>query len=102
MAITPEFQDKFDSFYDGMIKIERDYMKKHFPNNPLDEFSYKIGRRYIKIIRGTSVHAFIDIMSGDVLKPASWNAPAKYARGNIFNKNNGLNYMTPYGPVYLK
>lgn len=102
MTMTPEFQNAFSVFYDGTIKIERDYMKKQFPNNLLDEFSYKVGRRYIKIIRGNSVHAFVDIKNGDILKPASWKAPAKHARGSIFSEDNGISCMTPYGPVYLK
>jgi hypothetical protein len=38
--------------------------------------------------------------NGDVLKPASWKAPAKGARGNIFDEHNGLNRMTEYGPEY--
>ena len=59
-------------------------MKKHFPNNHKDEFSYKVNKRYTKIIRGGSVHCFVDNTNGNVLKAASWNAPAKHARGNIF------------------
>lgn len=102
MAMTPEFQEFFDSFYDGLIKINRDYMKKQFPNNPLDEFSYKVGRRYIKIICGSSVHAFVDSKNGNVLKPASWNAPAKHSRGSIFSEDNGKSCMTPYGPCYMR
>lgn len=38
---------------------------------------------------------------GDVFKPASWKAPAKHARGNIFNDDHGLSKMGPYGPAYL-
>jgi hypothetical protein len=49
------------------------------------------GRKYVKVVaeRGGSkhVHSFIDLQTGDVLKAASWNAPAKYARGTIMNNN---------------
>lgn len=34
-----------------------------------------------------SVYCFIDLSNGDILKAAGWKAPAKGARGNIFNEN---------------
>jgi len=61
------------------------------------------GRRYIRIVAddGTqsSAWAFIDTTNGDILKPASWKAPAKHARGNIYNEKY---IVTPWGPPYLK
>jgi hypothetical protein len=36
------------------------------------------GQRY-----GRSVHAFVDLATGDLYKAAGWKAPAKGARGNI-------------------
>jgi hypothetical protein len=48
------------------------------------------GKSYIKIVKEGSVHSFIvkadngKFKAGDVLKAASWSAPAKnFARGNI-------------------
>ena len=66
------------------------------------------GRRYKRIVRtdangsGRCVHCFVDTQTGDVLKPASWKAPAKHARGNIFDDRNGLGMMGEYGPAYLR
>lgn len=62
-------------------------------------------KRCVKIVevkdgKPRSVFAFIEIASGDVLKAASWNAPAKHARGNIF-ADDPLKGTTPYGPEYL-
>lgn len=34
-----------------------------------------------------SAYCFIDLSNGDILKAAGWKAPAKGARGNIFNDN---------------
>lgn len=48
------------------------------------------------------------VKRGDVLKPATYKAPAKHARGNIFDEHNGLmgsDGKTPIqwtGPHYLK
>jgi hypothetical protein len=61
-----------------------------------DSIRYEVGRKFIKVITGTSVHSFIVLHSdkkftkGDILKAASWAAPAKnFARGNVIGKNFG-------------
>ena len=57
------------------------------------EFSIESGRKYHKLIHkwkdngSQSVHAFIDKKTGDVYKPASWKAPAKYVRFNLLDDN---------------
>ena len=38
------------------------------------------------------------VCKGDLLKPASWNQPAKHSRGNIFD---GTDKWSFYGPTYL-
>lgn len=48
------------------------------------------------------IYAFIDTTNGDVLKPATFRAPAKHARGNIFDASNGLASVNHYGPAYLR
>lgn len=105
-------QEKFDIalrvFVEGCQNIHTDYMACEFPNMAPDEITSKIGKRYAKIIRthvannGRSVHCFVDITNGDVLKAASWKAPAKHARGNIFDEHDGLKNMNEYGPAYLR
>lgn len=68
------------------------------------------GQKYFKITvgaynRGRSVFAFIvkedddKFKKGDILKPASWKAPAKNkARGNVLSGNYPINWT---GPLYL-
>jgi hypothetical protein len=61
------------------------------------------GKRYFKIVeKDGGVFAFIDKNNGDVLKPASWSAPAKHARGNIFAPDGGINCVGKYGIAYLR
>lgn len=48
-----------------------------------ESLRYERGRRFIKVITGSSVYAFVEIATGDIYKPASWAAPAKHVRGNI-------------------
>lgn len=63
------------------------------------------GPRYVKIMldNGTSrsAAAFIDKATGDILKAASWSAPAKHARGNIYDRSTWRG-MSAYGPQYLR
>lgn len=99
-----DFDIRFASFLDGANKIYRDYVESNFPNliSSLHHLRAEEGRRYIKVIREGSVHCFVDKTNGDVLKAASYKAPAKHARGNIFNDDNGLGCMTPHGAKYLR
>ena len=70
-----------------------------------DEFvqglNFKMGKKYVKVIKGGSVHSFIvnvhddpKFKFGDILKAAGWASPAKnFARGNIFEGNfNGVGW----------
>jgi len=82
------------------------HREKNFPTLDRKVLVIQPGRRYFKIVESEngehrSVWAFVD-KNGDVLKPASWRAPAKHARGNIFDDNEGMGSIGPYGPAYLK
>ena len=60
-------------------------------------FVIESGRKYHKIIMvidsdsdsclppQRSIHAFIDRVTGDIFKPASWKSPAKHIRYNLLN-----------------
>jgi hypothetical protein len=76
----------------------------------IDDFESKItvknGKKYIKICNGDSVWGFVvksdndkKFRKGDILKAASWAAPARNAaRGNVFD-----GYRVQWtGPNYLK
>lgn len=63
------------------------------------------GRKYAKVVvvqygEVRSVYCFVNKENGDVLKAAGWKAPAKGARGNIYDEHNGLGRMSAYGPGY--
>jgi len=59
-----------------------------------DTIRFKEGSKYIKVIHGSSVHSFIvkspndaKFKYGDILKAASWRAPARnFARGNVIDE----------------
>lgn len=106
---TPqEFDKALKSFLKGaQAKIDDNY-KIHYQNLKPDKLVAKEGPRYIKIVTkhmsgsGESAWAFIDKGTGQIYKPASWKAPAKHARGSIFDQDNGMRSITAYGPHYLR
>ena len=114
-GITPNpVKDDFDGALDNLLEnIRKDYFKwsngKGSDAWTHDELSLKPGRKFVKVIRGTSVWGFVakkdgvhkglPMKAGDVLKAASWNAAAKHTRGNIFDDNQ--NYFQWTGPNYL-
>ena len=52
-------------------------------SNPC-KFAITSGRKYHKILDRTgSVHAFVNKQTGELYKPASWNAPAKHVRYDL-------------------
>lgn len=71
-----------------------------------DSLSYTAGQKYIKIIQKGSVWGFIvntdkdkKFRKGDILKAASWAAPARNAaRGNIIDGGYSIAWT---GPHYL-
>ncbi len=64
------------------------------------------GKKNVKIVRteygsqGGSVFCFVEIATGNVLKAASWQAPAKHARGSIYGEGN--EGVSAYGANYLR
>lgn len=92
---------KFDEALNDWIENLINIWNVEMNNN--DTFSISKGKKYIKISRtqgknSLSVHAFVDI-DGNIYKPASWKAPAKGIRGNIFDDKKGLGALDDYGFV---
>ena len=79
--------------------------KDSIHTNDIKLYSQSEGKKYIKVLQTnygqTSVYCFIDKLNGDILKAASFNAPAQHARGNIFNENSTKG-CGMYSPDYLK
>ncbi len=94
-----EFKEKLETFIEGAKEITR----KHLENTTLtSRWETQWLKKRIRLKRDDGVHVFVDMETGDVLMPASWAAPAKHARGNIYDQWNGLKSMGPYGPAYLR
>lgn len=63
------------------------------------------GSKNLRIVATTagnrSVYCFVEKSTGNILKAAGWKAPAKGARGNIFNKETYKN-ADCYGGAWYK
>jgi hypothetical protein len=98
-------QNQVGLFTIKLSQLMREYYTTKFSNLAVPKLEVKFGKKYAKIIKvdnQRSVHSFINLSNGDILMAASWNAPAKHARGNIFDANCGVGTaVTVYGARYL-
>ena len=85
------FIERLEDFIEKWNARVRVNYKKFFDGAELkEELSYTKGRKYAKLIAGSSVVAFVDMNTGDIYKPAGWAKPAKHVRGNLFSKDGGF------------
>ena len=70
---------------------------------------YEVGRKYARVVKvdqlngSQSVHTFVNLDNGDILKSGSWKAPAPNGvRGNIFDTDLGASVVNEFGANYLK
>tara|TARA_B100001250_G_scaffold364889_1_gene345263 strand:- start:504 stop:884 length:381 start_codon:yes stop_codon:yes gene_type:complete len=101
----------FDEAMDNLfVKIQEDYAKLNMTHRTSLDLSLKPGRKFIKVVEGSRVWGFIakvdgthkgvPMLKGDILKAATWRAPAKHSRGSIFDKEMHKSFSWT-GPNYL-
>lgn len=101
---TPEEFEEAKELFLAATLAEVEYYKRRLG---LTYFKYyKVilsegGKKYARILKqemeedgnerpnGRTLIGFLDLTNGDILKAASWKAPAKHPRGNIFSQANG-------------
>ena len=96
-------------FIDKVNRERKEYYEKANMPNQYSELIVEIGTKFIRLWQGSSCWGFISrvdgdlkgapIKKGDLLKAATWKAPAKHARGNIID---GTAQYGEYGPSYIK
>ena len=110
-------KDSASDFWNGITilkeNIKKDYSRGTSYEDGIKRFNegvrVKIGRKFTKVICGSSVWGFIangdgahkgiPYFKGDVFKAAGWAAPAKHVRGSIFSSE--TNWFSWTGPRYL-
>ena len=101
-------KSQFEIWLEKVNEKRKKYWDANYDYKEYEPLSVSKGKKYMKIIDGSSVWAFVSmfegvnkgslVLKGDLLKPASWNSPAKHSRGNIFDGSDKWNF---YGPNYL-
>lgn len=98
---------QFEKWLNKVNEERKKHWDANFTYKEYEPLTYTKGRNYVKILDSSSVWGFVSMkdnpkkgeVMGDLLKPASWNSPAKHSRGNIFKGTDEWGY---YGPSYLK
>ncbi len=103
--VTAKIKARIDQYIQIVDQYNLDYYARNkftFESAPKAEAEY--GSRYAKIRHpGRGVHSFIDMKNGDILKAASYKAPAKNGvRGNIWSEDIGRSVINEHGCNYLK
>lgn len=118
VTYVPSFDEALSAFVAAaQAKIDAEYAER-FKNLVPCRLDKVYGHRYVKIVRvrrhrdeqgnvvdtefGRSVFCFVDRTNGNVLKAASWKAPAKHARGNVYAQGNGADAVSCWGANYLR
>ena len=104
----------------GMSRLEKYMDMVQWKNNryfEVNEFKFSdppkvtadIGRRYARVVKvdqlngSRSVHTFVDLDNGNILKSGGWSAPAPNGvRGNIFDTDVGESVVNEHGANYLR
>ena len=103
---------------DVMVQLEKyivmvqakqnDYFKRmNFTFADPDTVTADIGRKYARVVKNNdtqrSVHTFVNLKNGDILKSGGWSAPQKNGvRGNIFADDLGADRVNEHGANYIK
>tara|TARA_Y100000592_G_scaffold92263_1_gene153708 strand:+ start:788 stop:1198 length:411 start_codon:yes stop_codon:yes gene_type:complete len=102
------FDEAMDKLLEN-IQYAYEEWNGHDTDKKLD-LSLNPGRKFIKVVEGNRVWGFVakvdgthcglPMSKGDILKAATWRAPAKHSRGSIFDKEMHKSFSWT-GPNYL-
>ena len=124
MHTIEEYNEALEAYVKMVTDLHEAHYKNHFASLPVPEIKVSHGSKLTKLtevryddsgkIVSKSVRAFVaksdydtkglgEVKEGDILMPASWSAPAKHARGSIFDDDHGRSYADGVGrPMYMR
>lgn len=104
MTIEKNFEVSFANFLTKLQAMRAAYYQKTFSNLTVPTLEIKRGSKFLRVFsnNGTQSHCycFVELATGDIYKPATYKAPAKHARGNIYGED-PLQGCNPHGIEYL-
>ena len=105
-----DVQGRLDE-YVAMVqkKVNRYFENMEYTFAAPPEITVDYGKKYARVVKvdqlngGRSVHTFVNMLTGDILKSGSWKAPQKNGvRGNIFAEDVGADRVNEHGAIYLR
>lgn len=88
----PSFEAALGAWLAAAQRMIDEYFAKTYQHTKPPKLEAQAGGvRYVRIVskdpgaKTGSAYAFVEIATGDVLKPDGWKRPAKGARGNIYD-----------------
>lgn len=102
MNTTTDFHDHIHIWLDT---LEQKTKKQTYGDEQTVYYFFKENKKYYKITQVwegvESIHAFVDKNTGDIYKPASYSAPYKDSRYNLFNEFDKLLDKCDWAGSYL-
>lgn len=104
-----DFDTALATFTANLQAMTNDFFARNYPNLKPPTISTERGAKYVRVVKADevqrSVHSFIRIEDGAILKAAGWKAPyigkteASTVRGNIYK---GMDGVSIYGAEYRR
>ena len=114
VKVNPDTIKELLNEYVAMVqgKMNAYWERQGFTFAPPDTITVEMGRKNAKIVsvsqkalymsEGKSVHSFVNMENGDILKAGSWKAPqVNGVRGNISAEDRGASVVNEHGANYI-
>ena len=102
-SLDSKFETALAAYVVAITAAMDAYWERNGFSHSKPEIKVMVGRRYVRVVKidnQRSVHSFVDITNGDILMAASWKAPAKHARGNVYELDSSS--FNQFGAAYLR
>ena len=100
--VEPAILKRLEEYVNRLDELRVAYYEGRYDHVEPEEMRVELGRKYAKVWKGNSIHTFVNLINGDMLKAASYKAPAPNGvRGNIFDEDCGMHCVGPYGALYV-
>lgn len=102
-----EFHAALNRYVAYVQDITDVYMREHFSSLASPKIRIELGSKNVRVIKDEghtrSVHTFVRIADGAILKAAGWKAPApRGVRGSIYKSDDWDRVITHHGAAYLR
>ena len=102
-----DIQERLNGYVEMVqCKMDAYWERNGFTHADPQHISVDYGKKYARVVHESStqrsVHTFVNMINGDILKAGGWKAPAPNGvRGNIFAEDFGAGAVNEYGASYI-